>query len=240
MINLKNVSLSAPLINYEQRSLKKNILKNFKLKKKKLLNNISLNIKKGEKIAIIGKNGSGKSTLLKLIGGVYKPTKGKLSIQEKNISLISELSAGISENLTGYDNIILKSIYLDADINKEKKQLHNIIKFSGLGENIYKIFKNYSDGMKIRLLLSISLFSLKNILLIDEIIGAGDLKFSKKTIKFLNSNYNKDKTMLMASHDINLLKMFCYKGIYMKNGKIKYFGDLNLCYQKYLKSESLI
>ena len=149
------------------------------------------------------------------------------------------MSAGISENLTGYDNILLKSTYLDLDLN-EKKQLHKIIKFSGLGENIYKIFKNYSDGMKIRLLLSISLFSLKNILLIDEIIGAGDLKFSKKIIKFLNSNYNKDKTMILASHDINLLKMFCDKGIYMKDGQIKFFGELNLCYKKYLKSESLI
>ena len=180
MISLRNVSLLAPIINYEQRSLKKNIIKNFELKNKVLLKDISLEIMKGEKIAIIGKNGSGKSTLLKLIGGVYKPTKGKLLMKEDNISLISELSAGISENLTGYDNILLKSIYLDLDLNEKKKQLHKIIKFSGLGENIYKIFKNYSDGMKIRLLLSISLFSLKNILLIDEIIGAGDLKFSKK------------------------------------------------------------
>lgn len=240
MISLRNVSLLAPIINYEQRSLKKNIIKNFELKNKVLLKNISLEIMKGEKIAIIGKNGSGKSTLLKLIGGVYKPTKGKLLMKEDNISLISELSAGISENLTGYDNILLKSIYLDLDLNEKKKQLHKIIKFSGLGENIYKIFKNYSDGMKIRLLLSISLFSLKNILLIDEIIGAGDLKFSKKTIRFLNSNYNKDKTMILASHDINLLKMFCDKGIYMKDGQIKFFGELNLCYKKYLKSESLI
>ena len=225
MISLRNVSLLAPIINYEQRSLKKNIIKNFELKNKVLLKDISLEIMKGEKIAIIGKNGSGKSTLLKLIGGVYKPTKGKLLMKEDNISLISELSAGISENLTGYDNILLKSIYLDLDLNEKKKQLHKIIKFSGLGENIYKIFKNYSDGMKIRLLLSISLFSLKNILLIDEIIGAGDLKFSKKKIKFLNSNYNKDKTMILASHDINLLKMFCDKGIYMKDGQIKFFGN---------------
>ena len=120
MISLRNVSLLAPIINYEQRSLKKNIIKNFELKNKVLLKDISLEIMKGEKIAIIGKNGSGKSTLLKLIGGVYKPTKGKLLMKEDNISLISELSAGISENLTGYDNILLKSIYLDLDLNEKK------------------------------------------------------------------------------------------------------------------------
>ena len=120
MISLRNVSLLAPIINYEQRSLKKNIIKNFELKNKVLLKDISLEIMKGEKIAIIGKNGSGKSTLIKLIGGVYKPTKGKLLMKEDNISLISELSAGISENLTGYDNILLKSIYLDLDLNEKK------------------------------------------------------------------------------------------------------------------------
>ena len=110
MISLRNVSLLAPIINYEQRSLKKNIIKNFELKNKVLLKDISLEIMKGEKIAIIGKNGSGKSTLLKLIGGVYKPTKGKLLMKEDNISLISELSAGISENLTGLARMVRSSV----------------------------------------------------------------------------------------------------------------------------------
>lgn len=237
MIYIKNVSLEIPIINYEQRSFKRQLFSTKqKIIKNQILKNVNLQFSDTDSVGLIGQNGSGKSTLLKLLGGVYKPTSGDINIEDKTC-LISDLSAGTLENLSGYQNIIIKSIFLDLKKDsKNNKIINNIIEFSDLKDQIYKMYKTYSDGMKIRLLISIILFLMEGVLLIDEIIGAGDIEFSKKTINFIKTNREKFKSIIIASHDINILNIFCNKGVFLKDGEVIYEGTIGNAYKEYLKS----
>tara|TARA_Y100000816_G_C26104548_1_gene586450 strand:- start:1344 stop:2105 length:762 start_codon:yes stop_codon:yes gene_type:complete len=196
------------------------------------LNNINIQINVGDKIGILGPNGSGKTTLLKLLAGIYTPTSGKVEIKGKICSMI-DLGFGFHNDATGFENILLSKVMHGESIDNVKEIYDLVEEFSGLGEYLDLPFRTYSSGMKSRLALSSALSNVPDILLIDEFFSTGDINFTEKSKNKIKEIIDRSSIMLFASHDLSLINKICSKAIYMKNGSIKYFGDVKEASKKY-------
>lgn len=184
------------------------------------LKNISLKITKGDKIGLTGDNGAGKTTLLKIIAGITKATNGSIYTQGKIVSLIN-LEAGFDEELTGRENIVFNSMLHGLSKNEAMAKERAITRFAGIGNFIDAPFYTYSSGMRFRLAFSIAMASKPDIVLIDEIFLAGDIKFQIKTLKMITSLSKKDDTtLIISSHHPLILRKFCTKFVILKHGQI--------------------
>ena len=198
------------------------------------LDNLNIDINTGDKIAIIGPNGSGKTTLLKLLAGIYMSTSGEIEINGKVNSMI-DLGFGFVDDATGYENIMLSRVIRGESIRDKESIMNAAEEFSGLEQFLNLPIRTYSSGMKSRLALSSALYSVPDILLIDEFFSTGDLEFSKKSRSKIKEIMDNSSIMMFASHDLSLIKELCTKAIYMKNGSISYYGDIDearLMYEK--------
>lgn len=195
-------------------------------KKVTVLNDISFTVKRGEKLGILGFNGAGKSTLLRIIAGVYEPTEGKITINGK-IAPLLELSAGFDKNYSGKDNIYLNGALLSMDKNYLDEKYDEIVEYSELGEYINFPVKNYSKGMKAKLGFSIATLIEPDILIIDEILSVGDIKFKKKSGEKINEMIAEGVTVLLVSHSINQVRRICDKCIWIDNGELIMEGDVD-------------
>lgn len=198
------------------------------------INDISFKIYKGEKVGIIGYNGAGKSTLLNLITGIYRPDKGSVTTYGK-ISPLLSLGAGFDQNFSGRKNIILNGAVLGYDKEYLESKVDEIIEFSELGEYIDIPIKNYSKGMLAKLGFSIATAVNPDILIIDEILGVGDVNFQKKSADKIRSLMDGGTTVLLVSHSIPQIRELCDKAIWIDNGKIKGIGEVNKICDNYLK-----
>lgn len=201
------------------------------------LDDINLEISNGDKVAIIGPNGSGKTTLLKLLAGIYAPTFGEIKINGKISSMI-DLGFGFMDDATGYENILLSMVIRGESIENKKAIMEAAEEFSGLDEYLNLPIRTYSSGMKSRLALSSALHCVPDILLIDEFFSTGDLEFSKKSRVRIKEIMSNSSIMMFASHDLELIKELCTKAIYMKNGKVSYYGDIDIAKELYEKDYS--
>ena len=211
-------------------------LKRDKSKKIKIhaINDVSFKIYKGEKVGIIGYNGAGKSTLLNLITGIYSPDKGSVTTYG-NISPLLSLGAGFDQNFSGRKNIILNGAVLGYDKEYLESKVDEIIEFSELGEYIDIPIKNYSNGMLAKLGFSIATAVNPDILIIDEILGVGDVNFRKKSVDKMKSLMDGGTTVLLVSHSIPQIRELCDKAIWMDNGKLREIGEVNKVCDHYLK-----
>ena len=211
-------------------------LKRDKSKKIKIhaIDDISFKIYKGEKVGIIGYNGAGKSTLLNLITGIYPPDKGTVSTYG-NISPLLSLGAGFDPNFSGRKNIILNGAVLGYDKEYLESKVDEIIEFSELGEYIDIPIKNYSSGMLAKLGFSIATAVNPDILIIDEILGVGDVNFQKKSADKMKSLMDGGTTVLLVSHSIPQIRELCDKAIWIDNGKLREIGEVNKVCDHYLK-----
>lgn len=189
-----------------------------------VLENITFEIYKGECFGIIGKNGAGKSTLLSLIAGVLKPDRGKIIVKGKVLPLL-ELGAGFHPELTGRENIILNGILLGMTKEEVLKRMDLIIDFSELGEFIDQPLRTYSNGMISRLGFSIAVHLDHDILLIDEILAVGDIKFQNKCIKKILEFKNNSVTIVIVSHSVEYIEQLCDRVLWIEDHKIKALGD---------------
>jgi lipopolysaccharide transport system ATP-binding protein len=190
------------------------------------LNNINLSINKGEKIGLIGSNGSGKSTLLKVLAGIYVPVSGSMSVIGEVGSLI-DISAGIEPEANSLINIRLLGLARGRTLKELKNLEESIVDFSDLKEHINLPFKNLSTGMSMRLLFSVATTIVPDILILDELIGTGDENFKKKASKRLNEIVSENKTLVLASHDLNLLERTCNRILILNRGTLVYDGNVN-------------
>ena len=174
------------------------------------LNKINLEIKEGERLAIIGSNGAGKSTLLKLISRISAPTKGLIKIKGKIASLIS-VGTGFHSELTGRENIYLNGSILGLRKYEIEERLSQIIDFSGVDDFLDTPVKRYSSGMVIRLGFSVAAHLDPDILITDEVLAVADLEFREKSIKKLMSISDSGKTIIFVSHNLNSVKKDCAK-----------------------------
>jgi ABC-type polysaccharide/polyol phosphate transport system ATPase subunit len=188
------------------------------------LKNISFEVKKGDRLGIVGLNGAGKSTLLKIISGVMKPTEGNVSVNGRVVPLL-ELGAGFDPNYTGRENILLYGAILGYSKEFIEKKYDEIVEFSEIEKFIDVPLKNYSSGMRARLGFSIATVVEPEILIVDEVLSVGDAKFQKKSEERIMELFDKDITVLFVSHSIHQVKRLCNKAIWLKNGEIVMQGD---------------
>ena len=198
------------------------------------LKDISFKIYKGEKIGIIGYNGAGKSTLLKVICGIYQPDDGFVKTKG-NISPLLSLGSGFDHNYSGRQNIILNGAVLGYDKEFLESKIDEIIEFSELGDFIDFPIKNYSSGMLAKLGFSIATIVNPDILVIDEILGLGDVNFSKKSSNKIKSLMDGGTTVLFVSHSIPQVREICDKAIWIDEGELREMGEVNKVCDNYLK-----
>lgn len=235
-IKLTNVSKKY-IIHHEKPTLVENIFSFRKKEEVLVLKDINLEVKKGEKLGIIGDNGSGKTTLLKIITGITAPTSGKVEINGRVAALIG-FEAGFHPELTGEENIYLNGMLLGMNKKEIQEKFVQIIDFSELGKFIDAPFYTYSSGMKLRLGFSIAVHSNPDILLIDEVLAVGDQEFQKKSYKKIQEFFKKGKTVIYVSHYLQSVLNLCEKTILLDKGKIILFDKSKKVishYQKLLK-----
>ena len=219
---------------YAIRTLKRNKKEKQKIR---VLDGISFKVYKGERLGILGFNGAGKSTLLRVISGIYEPTEGSITINGK-IAPLLELSAGFDKNYTGKNNIYLNGAFLSMDEEFINEKYDEIIEFSELGEFIDYPVKNYSKGMKSKLGFSIATVVNPDILIIDEILSVGDIKFKKKSSEKLKQMMKDGTTVLFVSHSLRDIRDICDRCIWIEDGKIVMEGDTrSVVYAYYERSE---
>lgn len=230
VLEVDNVSMKFNLSKEKTDNLKEYFIK---LIKKQLnynefwaLKNVSLNLQKGDRLALLGPNGAGKSTLLKVVAGVFKPTEGKVTRHGKLVPLL-ELGAGFDKQYTGAENIYLYGAMLGLDKAYITSKYDEIVEFSELGEFIDVPVKNYSSGMRSRLGFSIATTVAPEILILDEVLSVGDVKFKKKSEKRILSMMADDVSVLFVSHSLKQVKRICNKAIVMDHGQIINAGDID-------------
>lgn len=239
-IDIKNADLRYPSSPYNAFSIKEIICNITKGKTPQLikdvhaLNNVSLHIGEGERLGIIGRNGAGKSTLLKAIAGIYPLSNGSIEVQGTIRSLF-ELNLGFDFEATGRENIMYRGLLLGEHPNVVREKTQEIIDFADIGEFIDYPVKTYSSGMQVRLAFAISTSIRGDVILLDEVIGAGDAAFLKKAKQRITDLINSSKILVLVSHDFSSVREFCTRAIRLDHGKIIDDGIPNDVIDRYLK-----
>ena len=197
---------------------------------------ISFEIKKGERVGLIGLNGSGKSTTLKIVSGVLKPTKGRVSVKG-NIAPLIELGAGFDDKLSARENVFLNGAILGYSHSQMKEKYDEIIEFAQLGEFEDVAIKNYSSGMVARLGFSIATCHVPDVLIIDEILSVGDYEFQKKCHKKMDELIGHGATVLFVSHSPEDILKMCDRVIWLDHGSIVEDGKAETVVGKYIGNE---
>ena len=217
-------------------SLKEKILfwNRNKKEERQVLEDINIEINKGEAVALIGVNGGGKSTLLKLMTKIIYPDKGKITTNGKLTSLL-ELGAGFHPDFSGRENIYFNASIFGLTEDEINKRLDKIIEFSELGTYIDNPVRTYSSGMYMRLAFSVAINVDAEILLVDEILSVGDQHFQEKCLKKMKELKAEGKTMVFVTHSLDSAKELCDRAIWIHKGKVKMDGDTSEVIKEYIK-----
>ncbi|WP_285319964.1 ABC transporter ATP-binding protein [Pseudarthrobacter sp. lyk4-40-TYG-27] len=190
------------------------------------LKNVSLDIEAGETVALLGLNGSGKSTLLKHISGVMLPDTGTVRTRGRVAGLI-EVGAGFHPDLSGRDNVFLNGAILGMTEQQIKDKFDDIVEFSEIGQFIDTEVKFYSSGMYLRLAFSVAVHTDPEVFLIDEILAVGDEPFQRKCIDKIQELAMDGKTLVVVSHDLDLVARICKRGVLLRHGEMIYDGPIH-------------
>lgn len=230
IISVQDVSMVFNMATEKLESLKEYFLK---LAKRQLmmqefyaLRDVSLEIKRGESVALIGTNGSGKSTLLKIIAGVMSPTYGSVHVNGTIAPLI-ELGAGFDIELTARENVFLNGAVLGFDRKFMQEHFDNIIDFAELWDFVDVPVKNYSSGMVARLGFAIATEVRADVLIVDEVLAVGDFRFQEKCHRRMEEMMANGTTLIFVSHNSDQVRQLCKKAVWLKNGKIQMMGEAN-------------
>lgn len=201
------------------------------------LRDVSFDLHRGETLGIIGKNGVGKSTLLRVLAGIISPNTGNIKVLRKGmrVSLIS-LQAGFVPFLSGRENAVLNGILLGASKREIESQLDNIIAFSELKDFIDQPVNTYSTGMRARLGFSVAYHVDPDVMLLDEVLGVGDESFRKKSTEAMKKRIRSEKTVVLVSHSLPLLREVCDRLIWIEDGATKAQGSVTEVLKGYLAS----
>jgi len=201
------------------------------------LRNVSLSIKQGEVVGIIGRNGAGKSTLLKLLSRITVPTEGQFQINGRTASLL-EVGTGFHQELTGRENIFLNGAILGMTHAEIAKKFDQIVEFSEIEDFLDTPVKRYSSGMYIRLAFAVAAHLEPEILIVDEVLAVGDAAFQKKCLGKMENFAQSGRTVLFVSHNIDAIRGLCQRGVWLKDGQIHQDGRVEEVSDAYFESMS--
>lgn len=242
MIRIKNVSMKFNMDIEKDFSIKQAFINFFTKKKKKkteyfwALKNVTFSVNKGDVVGLIGSNGAGKSTLLKVVSGVMKPTSGKVEV-DGVISPMIELGAGFDQNLTARENIYLNGAILGYSKKFLDSKFDEIVEFSELKDFLDVPVKNFSSGMTAKLAFSIATIVDPEILIVDEILSVGDLRFQEKSKNKMMEMIKGGTTVLYVSHSLESIKDLCNKVVWLDHGQVVKMGDTKEICDEYYKSQ---
>jgi lipopolysaccharide transport system ATP-binding protein len=188
------------------------------------LQDISLEIKKGESVGIIGRNGSGKSTLLQIIAGTRPPTTGSVQVHGR-VAAILELGSGFKPDFTGRENVFINGLILGLSHREIESKFPEIESFADIGSFIDQPVKTYSSGMLVRLVFAVQVALAPEILIVDEALAVGDVFFQQKCARRMQDLKDRGTTILFVSHSMQVVRNLCGKVIYLKEGHLEFFGD---------------
>jgi ABC-2 type transport system ATP-binding protein len=225
---LDHISLAYPIYDSSSRSLRRQLIKAGtggrvltdagKHVQVQALEDISLSLAHGDRLALIGHNGAGKSTLLRVLAGIYEPLAGRMYVEGRTVPLF-DITLGMDPEATGYENIRLRSMMLGLSRVQSEAMTEEIADFAELGSFLDMPVKTYSAGMRARLAFAISTCIQPDILLLDEGIGAGDAAFMEKANRRLEDFIHHTGILVLASHSESLLRQWCTKGLVLNQGR---------------------
>lgn len=242
MIKIENVSMKFNLGIEKNFSIKEAFIGVFDKKRRQVktdfwaLSDVSFHVKRGEVIGLIGSNGAGKSTLLKVVSGVMKPTKGKVTVNGA-ISPMIELGAGFDQELTARENIYLNGAILGYSKEFLDSKFNEIVDFSELKDFLDVPIKNFSSGMVAKLAFSIATVVNPEILIVDEILSVGDIKFQEKSKNKMMEMIKGGTTVLYVSHSLESIKELCDRVVWIEHGKVIKVGPAKKMIQEYYKAQ---
>jgi ABC-2 type transport system ATP-binding protein len=234
-ISYQNVSIEYPIYNAQSMSLRNQIVdlgtggRIQKVKSNtitvKALDDVSFDIKTGDRVGLVGHNGAGKSTLLRSMAGLLPPTGGRIEIEGK-LSTVFQLGAGMDTELSGNENIIRMCLMLGLSLNEALACQGDIAEFTELGDFLNVPVCTYSAGMQTRLMFAVATSVQSDILLIDEILGAGDAAFIEKAKKRLDELVANARIFVLASHNQDIIKTYCNKIFHLNHGKVTVSNEI--------------
>jgi ABC-2 type transport system ATP-binding protein/lipopolysaccharide transport system ATP-binding protein len=235
LITLDRVTVDFPIYNAKKRSLKSELIRRTvgghieaiddSHVSVMALRDVSLSLRDGDRLGIVGHNGAGKSTLLRVLSGVYEPPTGRVII-EGRISSLTDMMMGMDAEATGYENILLRSVFLGLSVKQAQANIGEIEDFTELGNFLKLPMRTYSTGMILRLAFAISTAVTPEILIMDELVSAGDAAFMSKAEARLNELIGRTQILVLASHHLEMLRRICNKVALMEEGQVRMVGPV--------------
>jgi ABC-type polysaccharide/polyol phosphate transport system ATPase subunit len=249
VIELSGVTVAFPIYHGGSRSLKKNLL--FRSSAGRIgrdanqrvtieaLRDISFSLTSGDRVALIGSNGAGKTTLLRVMAGIYEPSAGQVAIRGR-ISPMFDIGLGIDSELSGHDNIHIRGRVLGMSNQEIRERLPDIAEFTELGDYLEMPVRIYSAGMLVRLTFAIATCFKPEILLMDEWIVAGDAQFIEKAQRRIDNFVNDASVLVLASHDLEICRRWCNKGLWLDRGQVVRFGNIGDVVEAYQSRQQTV
>ena len=231
LVSLRNVTVSFPIFNQHTRSIKNAVFTRLGGRLAdhagtvhvNALSGVSLELRDGDRLGLVGHNGAGKTTFLRVVAGVYPPVSGEVVVDGK-VSSYTDITLGMDFEATGWQNIIFRCIFLGMTFAEAERLAPSIAEFSELGEYLDLPVRTYSSGMFVRLAFAISTAAQPDIVIMDEMIGAGDQQFIEKAQKRVKEMLARARIMILASHSEVIVRHFCNKVAWMEKGSVKLMG----------------
>ncbi|MDQ0377983.1 galactan export ABC transporter ATP-binding subunit Wzt/RfbE [Amycolatopsis thermophila] len=232
-IDVQNAYVDFPIFDAKTRSLKKKVLGKVggkigtesKVPIIEALQDITLSLREGDRVGLVGHNGAGKSTLLRLLSGIYEPTRGLARVEGK-VAPVFDLGVGMDPEISGFENIMIRGLFLGMTRKQMEKRVDDIAEFTELGDYLAMPLRTYSTGMRVRLALGVVTTIDPEILILDEGIGAVDAAFLNKARDRLVDLVNRSGMLVFASHADDLLLELCTTAIWMDEGRMRMRGGL--------------
>jgi ABC-type polysaccharide/polyol phosphate transport system ATPase subunit len=242
-IRLNNVSISYPIFNSHSRSLRTavfsklggNIVSHNNTVVVDAIKNLTLGLENGARLALLGHNGAGKTTLLRTLAGVYPPMAGTVDI-EGQISSFTDITLGMDMEASGWDNIVFRCAFMGLSFREAADLAPSIAEFSELGDFLDMPVRTYSSGMFVRLAFAISTSIEPDIVIMDEMINAGDAQFITKARRRIETILGNASVFVIASHDISITRQFCKTALWLEKGEAKAMGPVDEVTEAYLAS----
>lgn len=234
-ISLQNIHLDLPIFDVSSQSLKKRVMRmgrrnriaedNTGVVIVRAIDDLSIELRSGDRLGLIGHNGAGKSTLLRVMAGIYPPTAGSIRVEGKAVPLL-DISLGMDEQSTGRQNIRLRGLLLGMSDAEIRRKTDEIADFTELGDYLDLPLRTYSSGMRVRLAFAVSTAVDADILLLDEVLGVGDASFQAKAERRLKELHDRSEIVVLAIHSSETIRKTCTKVLWMERGKVRMFGDV--------------